>query len=114
MFLIGTKYFIPTGYRGLTAFPFIFVKYRSDKENLVFINHEKIHLRQQLELLVLPFLIIYVSEYLVRLIQYGNRDLAYRNISFEREAYDNESDQDYLEKRRLFSFIKYLGKKELQ
>jgi len=27
-----------------------------DKENVIFINHEKIHMRQQLELLLLPFL----------------------------------------------------------
>lgn len=109
MFLIVTKYLIPKGYRGLTAFPFVFVKYRSDKENMVFVNHEKIHLRQQLELLVLPFFILYILEYFVRLIQYKNRDLAYRNISFEREAYDNESDLCYLKKRRFISFIKYIN-----
>lgn len=113
MFLIVTKYLIPKGYRGLTAFPFVFVKYRSDKENKVFINHEKIHLRQQLELLVLPFFVLYILEYFVRLIQYRNRNLAYRNISFEREAYDNELNAYYLEKRRFFSFIKYLNKSKL-
>lgn len=108
MFLIVTKYLIPKGYRGLTAFPFVFVKYRGDKENLVFINHEKIHLRQQLELLVLPFFIWYFIEYLVRLIQYKNADLAYRNISFEREAYANELNFDYLKKRSFLRFIKHL------
>jgi hypothetical protein len=113
MFLIVAKYLIPKGYRGLTAFPFVFVKYRSDKENLVFVNHEKIHLRQQSELLVLPFFIIYVLEYFVRLIQYRNRDLAYRNISFEREAYDNESDIVYLKTRRFFSFLKYINDTKL-
>ncbi|SDW83036.1 hypothetical protein [Flavobacterium degerlachei] len=113
MFLIVTKYLIPKGYRGLTAFPFVFVKYSSDKENTVFVNHEKIHLRQQLELLVLPFFILYILEYFVRLLQYKNRDLAYRNISFEREAYDNESDTSYLKKRRFFSFIKYINKSTL-
>ena len=89
MFLIVTKYLIPKGYRGLTVFPFVFVKYRLDKENLVFMNHERIHLRQQLELLIIPFFIWYFLEYILRLIQYKNMDLAYRNISFEREAYAN-------------------------
>jgi hypothetical protein len=109
MFLIVTKYLIPKGYRGLTAFPFVFVKYRRDKEDLVFVNHEKIHLRQQLELLILPFFIWYVLEYIVRLIQYKNKDLAYRNISFEREAYSNESDMGYLKNRSILRFIKYLA-----
>lgn len=108
MFLIVTKYLIPKGYRGLTAFPFVFVKYRVDKENLVFINHEKIHLRQQLELLIFPFFIWYFLEYLVRLIQYKNADLAYRNISFEREAYAKEKDPYYLKQRSFMSFLKYV------
>lgn len=108
MFLIVTKYLIPKGYRGLTAFPFVFVKHRLDKENMVFVNHEKIHLRQQLELLVLPFFIWYFLEYLVRLVQYKNADLAYRNISFEREAYANELNLDYLKNRSFLRFLKHL------
>ena len=49
MFLIVAKYLIPKGYRGFTAFPFVFVKYPKDKINVVLLNHEKIHLRQQIE-----------------------------------------------------------------
>src|SRR3970282_2040457 len=108
MFLIVTKYLIPKAYRVLTAFPFVFVKYRADKENVVFVNHEKIHLRQQLELLVFPFFLLYFLEYFIRLVQYTNRDLACRNISFEREAYHNESDAAYLDRRSFFGFIKYI------
>lgn len=108
MFLIVTKYLVPKGFRGLTTFPFIFVRHAMDKENLVFLNHEKIHLRQQLELLILPFFIWYFLEYLVRLVQYRNRELAYRNISFEREAYTNETNLDYLKSRSLLRFAKYL------
>ena len=106
MFLIVTKYLIPKGYRGLTVFPFVFVKYRLDKENLVFVNHERIHLRQQLELLVIPFFIWYFIEFVLRLIQYKNLDLAYRNISFEREAYANEKDLNYLNQRFFYNFLK--------
>lgn len=110
MFVIVTKYLIPKGYRGLTVFPFVFIKYRFDTENKVLLNHEKIHVRQQLELLVLPFFLWYFVEYAVRLLQYKNANLAYRNISFEREAYANEKYLHYLEKRRFFSFLKYLKK----
>jgi hypothetical protein len=112
MFLIVTKYLIPKGYRGLAAFPFVFVKYRVDKENRVFVNHEKIHLRQQLELLVFPFFIWYFIEYFVRLIQYKNADLAYRNISFEREAYANELNLDYLKNRAFWRFLNHLTLKK--
>ena len=108
MFLIVTKYLIPKGYRGLAVFPFVFIKYGMDKGNEIFVNHEKIHLRQQLELLIIPFFIWYFIEYLVRLAQYKNADLAYRNISFEREAYANESNLEYLKKRPFFSFCNYL------
>jgi hypothetical protein len=113
MFVIVAKYLIPKGYRGLTLFPFVFVKYVFDSENKVLINHEKIHIRQQLELLVLPFFVWYFVEYAVRLLQYKNANLAYRNISFEREAYANELDLNYLETRTYFSFLKYLRENNL-
>ncbi|HJS00284.1 MAG TPA: hypothetical protein VJ780_05050 [Flavobacterium sp.] len=108
MFFIINKYLIPKGFRGLTAYPFVFLKYRIDKENPVFINHERIHLRQQLELLILPFFIWYFLEYLILLLKYNNKNHAYRNISFEREAYSNETDLDYLQNRKTFGFWKYL------
>ncbi|TRX38864.1 hypothetical protein FNW52_02130 [Flavobacterium sp. ZT3R18] len=108
MFVIVAKYLIPKGYRGLTLFPFVFIKYRFDSDDKVVVNHEKIHLRQQLELLVLPFFVWYFLEYAVRLLQYKNANLAYRNISFEREAYANERQLDYLKTRPFFSFLNYL------
>lgn len=112
MFLIVAKYLIPKGYRGMAVFPFVVLKYDFDKDNLVFVNHEKIHLRQQLELLVFPFYVFYVLEYLIRLIQYKNKDLAYRNISFEREAYANETDLEYLKNRHFFGFLNYITLKQ--
>ncbi|WP_348823459.1 hypothetical protein [Flavobacterium aestuarii] len=108
MYVIVAKYLIPKGYRGLTVFPFVIIKYRFDSKNKILVNHERIHIRQQLELLVLPFFLWYFVEYAVRLLQYRNTNLAYRNISFEREAYSNELDLDYLKTRRIFSFLKYL------
>ncbi len=107
MFLIAVKYLIPKGYRGFAVFPFVFVKYALDKENEVFVNHEKIHLRQQFEMFVIPFFICYFLEFLVRFIQYKNWDLAYRNISFEREAYANEKNLGYLKRRSFWNFLKY-------
>jgi hypothetical protein len=85
------------GIRGLAFFPFIFIADIDDMEAEL-INHERIHLRQQLELLVIPFYIWY----LIALYRVG-----YMNISFEKEAYDNEHDLTYLKKRKMFSFMRY-------
>lgn len=108
MFLIISKYLIPKGYRGLTLFPFVIIKDFLDKENKVLLNHEKIHIRQQLELLIVPFFVLYFLEFLLRLIQFKDRNKAYRNISFEREAYANEKDLEYLKKRPFWKFRNYI------
>jgi hypothetical protein len=71
-------------------------------------NHERIHLRQQLELLILPFFIWYFLEFCLRWIKYEKFDLAYRNISFEREAYAKEKDLHYLKNKSIWSFLKYI------
>lgn len=108
MILIVFKYLTPRGFRGLTFFPFVFLSTKKDKENEVFINHERIHLQQQLELLILPFYIWYVLEYGYRLIQFRDRKKAYNNISFEREAYANEKDLGYIKARSFWKFVSYL------
>jgi len=93
---------------GIALFPFIFIRKPEDKENNVLINHEKIHLRQQLEMLIIFFYIVYLIEYGYWLFKLKNGYLAYRRISFEREAYDNESDLGYLKIKKLWSFRKYI------
>jgi hypothetical protein len=47
----------------------------------------------------------YFIEWLVRLPMRGN---AYRNISFEREAYANQRDLNYLRNRSLYSWRHYM------
>ncbi|MGI9526913.1 MAG: hypothetical protein ACR2MS_07380 [Weeksellaceae bacterium] len=92
----------------MALYPFILLRDGEMKLNTRLINHERIHLRQQLELLIVPFYFWYLIEYLFRLIQYKDGHLAYLNISFEREAYANEYDMNYLKKRKLFSFLKFI------
>ncbi len=103
-----SKYIVPKGYTALAVFPFVFLKTKSLKLNNVLLNHEKIHLKQQLEMLIILFYLFYVVEFLVRLWQYKNWHNAYSNISFEREAYSNESNLDYLKHRTFWHFLKYL------
>jgi hypothetical protein len=92
----------------MTLWPFVVLKHQSLKEDLIFLNHESIHLRQQAELLIIFFYLWYSFEFLARWIQYGNRHKAYRNISFEREAYYFENDLKYLKNRRAYTFFKFL------
>ena len=107
-----SKYLVPKGYLGLTCYPFVFLKSKDLKLNTVLINHENIHLKQQLELLILPFYIVYGIEFLIRYAYYKNWHLAYRTISFEREAYANERRLDYLKHRPFWNFLKYLRTNE--
>ena len=98
------------GYRMMTLFPLIFA--RNDvKIRSCDVNHEKIHLCQQAETLVVLFFVWYCVEYLVRLVLYGSHNEAYRNISFEQEAYLNEGNAEYIPSRKLYSWIKYIGRK---
>lgn len=90
------------GFRAITLWPFIFVR-KGCEFNEIHLNHEKIHARQQLELLIILFYLIYLIEQLVRLIITGNLHKAYRDISFEKEAYANESNLDYLKNRKWFA-----------
>ncbi|RNA61824.1 hypothetical protein D1631_07705 [Chryseobacterium nematophagum] len=93
---------------GIALFPFIFIRQPEDKENKILINHEKIHLRQQVEMLVIFFYFFYMLEYYYRLFKLKNRYLAYKRISFEKEAYAKEHDLNYLKKRKFWSFTEYL------
>lgn len=105
--ILVSKYFVPKGYCGITIFPFVILKQQNYKKDVVLTNHEFIHLRQQKELLIIPFFVVYFFEFLFRILQYRTWHLAYRNISFEREAYSNEKDLNYLQSRSFWSFMKY-------
>lgn len=91
---------------GMALFPFILV--RRPNPSPILLNHERIHLRQQAELGILPFYVWYGLEYLIRRFQYTDHYAAYRNISFEREAFANETNLNYLNERRWFAFWRYV------
>ena len=97
------KHLLPRHVSAIALWPFILFRHKEHKSNLRIINHEKIHLKQQLELLILPFYLIYITEYLVRLIQTKNHDKAYRAICFEQEAYTHDNDFNYLKTSRLYA-----------
>lgn len=89
----------------MNIFGFLFVKkyaYLSDED----INHEKIHTAQMKELLFIPYYIIYTIEYIFRIIFkiIFNKDIdPYKTLSFEKEAYGNECNLEYLKTRKLYA-----------
>ncbi|WGU68263.1 hypothetical protein QIU18_00300 [Capnocytophaga canimorsus] len=99
------KWLVPKGYRAITLYPFIFVRVWADKNNAVLINHERIHLKQQAELLVVFFYLWYLLDFLWKYVKYRNWNKAYRNIIFEREAYSNEQNLNYLKIRGNWWFL---------
>lgn len=96
-------------FSALTLWPFVFVR-KDARMAATTIRHENIHGRQQKELLLVGFYLWYVAEWLVKLCYYRNSITAYKNISFEREAYSNESNIVYLDERKPYAFLKYLTK----
>ena len=91
---------------GMALFPFILV--RQPNPGPVLLNHERIHLRQQAELGIIPFYVWYGLEYLIRRFQYRDHYEAYRNISFEREAFAHDENLSYLRKRPFWGFWNYI------
>jgi hypothetical protein len=89
---------------GMAIYPFILLKSESMRNDRTLINHEKIHLQQQLELLIIPFYILYILNYLFNIIRYKNHHQAYLNIIFEREAYRFDHNLDYLDKRKFLAW----------
>ena len=120
---------LPSGVAGMALYPFILLRSRDASQKLI--THERIHIRQQAEVLALfapvilwlalfhsawfwlampaqPFYLVYVAEYLFRLAKHRNRNAAYRAISFEKEAYLNEKNAEYPDTRPFMNWINYL------
>ncbi|RFN58758.1 hypothetical protein [Marixanthomonas ophiurae] len=108
MIILVNRFLLRKKFVGIALWPFLILKDHALKTDVVFMNHERIHLRQQIELLVVFFYLWYGVEYVIRLLQYRNRYTAYRNISFEREAYAKEKDIGYLQKRPFWVFLSFL------
>ena len=90
------------GFTAINLFGVLFVRSEyKEKLNEEILNHEAIHTAQMKELAYVGFYIIYVLEWIYRLIFHTNT--AYRGISFEREAYNNQGYREYTSYRKPFS-----------
>lgn len=70
------------------------------------LNHERIHSAQMKEMGYVFFYLWYFVEWIVKLFKYGKD--SYRNLSFEREAYDCDDYLEYLNHRPAYSWWDYL------
>lgn len=66
-------------------------------------NHEVIHTVQMKEMLYIFFYVAYILEWLYHLLICHDSRKAYYRISFEKEAYENQSDRDYVKTRKMFN-----------
>lgn len=94
------------GFLAINLFGVIFV--RRDEWNEIplrfmreTLNHEAIHTAQMKELLYIGFYILYLLEWMWRLIFHTKT--AYSGISFEREARKHAREDYYLQARRRFA-----------
>ena len=111
------------GFAAINLFGVVFVRKKIRPQHNISIydwdkmlNHELTHTAQMKELLYLPFYLLYGIEWLIRLAIYRNTKEAYRNISFEREAYDMQANFGYIidDERKPYAFLKYIKRKSTQ
>lgn len=67
-------------------------------------RHETIHFQQFLELAFIGFILLYFGWWFLNLVKGQKGDEAYFNIPFEKEAYQNHYDENYLENRKRYSW----------
>ena len=89
----------------ITLYPFIICKGTLDQQTR---THEVIHLRQQRELLLIGFYLLYVAFWIYGVIRFKSFHAAYRNIPFEKEAYEHDLDPTYPMNRKSHSWIKFI------
>lgn len=96
------------GFLAINLFGTIFVReeYRGRILSPKLLNHEAIHTEQMKETLYIGFYILYFIFWIIRLLTPPFKT-AYKDISFEQEAYFNEANLNYLETRRPYSWISY-------
>lgn len=87
------------GFKAINLFGVVFIRKGQIMDPRTF-NHESVHTKQMKELGYVFFYIIYFFEWLIRLFMKGN---AYRNISFEKEAYLHDDNMNYLPQRKPYA-----------
>lgn len=90
---------------GIALWPCVFVREGIMlKRGNSILTHEAIHLCQQREMLIIGFYVWYLLELIIRkaILKQG-----YNQIWFEKEAYENEENKNYLKSRQNYASFKY-------
>lgn len=96
----------------ITFYPFIFVK-PNCRNNEELLRHETIHIRQQIELLIIGAWILFLFEYTyARLIKKLDARQAYYYSALEQEAHRNAMKETYLQTRKPYAMLKYIKDKK--
>ena len=108
--VVYNKYIPLKGFVALTLWPWIFVREdKSAKFTPMMKRHEATHAHQQVECLLVGFLLIYCLEWIIKDVLCGfDSDRSYRSISFEQEAYEHQEEIYYNDVRRHFAWLRYL------
>lgn len=106
MKIVYTKHFPPGKFRCINLFGTLFYKGKKETVTRTTKNHEGTHTEQMKELWYIGFYLLYVLEWFVRLFTDSGR--AYRRISFEQEAYGNQSNGNYNSTRERHAWRHYL------
>lgn len=98
--------FAPIEIGAITLFCFVFSRGEISEETK---RHETIHFQQYLETFVVGFLLIYAVDYLWSALvkKKGFTRDSYLAIRFEQEAWAMDKDENYLENRQRFAWLKY-------
>lgn len=98
----------------ITLFPFIFIR-RDQRNNKELLRHEIIHIRQQIELLIVGAIFLFITEYLYgRYIKKLDSRQSYYFTAMEQEAHRNAMNENYLKSRKPYAIVKYIfNKKQL-
>ena len=106
MKIVKTSWFPFGNYIAINLFGVLFTK----KDNLskAVILHEQIHTAQMKEMFYIFFYIWYGLEYIIIRLFHKTQCGAYRDISFEEEAYANEHNRTYLKTRKRYAWFKYI------
>lgn len=101
---VWASYVAPIQIGALSFGPFVFFRGQASETRL---RHETIHYHQQLELLFIFQWLLYLLFWLWGVLKYRDGKKAYYENPFEREAYDNEKDVEYLTDRPMYSWVYY-------
>ena len=96
--------FSPIEISAITLGPFIFCR-ESASDTLK--RHEIIHWAQYKECLILGFLILYGFYWIKNVLLGESGERAYYMIPFEKEAYENQDNTEYLISRKAFAWRDY-------